>query len=295
MSVLIAPDEVPNWVPGRLLLSSDGLGWGPVALRSYHYEAQEIVAPAMRDHLLVGYRRGSTFMQRRFAGRWRQETVYPGAASLLTRAQRVQWNWAQPIDVLHLYLSPGLVAQVASEVMDCVVTDVTLDDVLRTDDPFLNTIMDAMAAEAGQQTLGGPLFVDSLARALIVHLLRLYASVESKRAAPADGLSPAQARRIRDFIEANLGEPLDLAGMAAQVGMTPCLFARRFRQSFGAPPYAHVVGRRIERAKHLLAATALPIKEIAVCCGFTDQAHLTRLFARALGTTPAAFRKVSAG
>jgi AraC family transcriptional regulator len=41
----------------------------------------------------------------------------------------------------------------------------------------------------------------------------------------------------------------------------------------------------------MLATTTLPIKEIAASCGFTDQAHLTRLFARSYGTTPAAFRR----
>ena len=51
------------------------------------------------------------------------------------------------------------------------------------------------------------------------------------------------------------------------------------------------MGRRLDRARRLLAETGLLTKEIAALCGFSDQAHLTRLFARRFGTTPSAFRK----
>ena len=86
MNGLIPFEELPDWVPGRLLLASDTLGWRHVQLRAYHYEGQEVIVPAMRDFLLVGYSAGTTPMRRRFDGRWTNDTLGPGAASLLTRA-----------------------------------------------------------------------------------------------------------------------------------------------------------------------------------------------------------------
>ena len=293
MTNLVPPEDLPRWVPGRVLLASDGLGWRHVGCRSYHYNGQESVVPAMRDFMLVSYRQGATPMQRRFDGAWRREMLGPGAVSLLTRAQRAEWCWAEPIDVTHVYLSAALVAEVASEVMDRHVTEVRLEDVLRTDDPVMTAATDLIAAEARAQALGGPLYVESVARGLIMHLLRRYAQIVARAPAGAGGMGPAQMRRIADHIEAHLGDPLDLAGMAAVLGMTPCLFARAFRQAFGQPPYAYVIARRLARAERLLAETALPIKEIAAICGFADQAHLTRLFARARTTTPAAFRRAA--
>ncbi|MCB2116992.1 MAG: helix-turn-helix transcriptional regulator [Rhodobacteraceae bacterium] len=291
MTGLIGYEELPDWVPGRILLASDGLGWNHVALRSYHYHGQDVIVPAMRDFMLVGYRAGTTPMQRRFDGRWKRETLSPGAASLLTRAQRAHWSWHEPIDVTHVYLSSALVAEVASEVMDCRVTEVTLADVLRTDDPVMTATMEAIAAEARVNGIGGGLYVDSLARALIVHLLRRYAQITSRDVTIRGSLSPRQKVRITDFIEAHLSEPLDLKTMGAVLGLTPCLFARQFRKSIGKPPYSYVMGRRLERAKWLLARSELPIKAVAADCGFSDQAHLTRLFAAAYGQTPAAFRR----
>lgn len=294
MNGLIPFEDLPDWVPGRLLLASDGLGWRHVQLRSYHYEGQEVVVPAMRDFMLVGYRSGTTPMRRRFEGRWSNDTLGPGATSLLTRAQRANWSWHAPIDVTHLYLDAKFVAEVASEVMDCHVAEVSLADVLRTEDAVVTQALETIAAEARAQALGGALYVESMARALVVHLLRRYASVRASDPVAPGMLTPRQQRIVSDYIETHLAEPLDLKGMGAVLGLAPCLFARQFRKSFGRPPYAWVMARRIERARQLLARSQMPIKAVAAECGFSDQAHLTRVFAASCGETPAAFRRRAA-
>ena len=291
MGGLIPFEELPDWVPGKVLLASDGQNWRNVALRSYHYHGQDVVVPAMQDFMLVSYKAGVTPMQRRFDGQWKRETLGPGATSLLTRAQQAYWNWNEPIDVTHIYLSSNLVAEVASEVMDCAVSTVTLHDILRTDDPVMSNAATAIAQEARTQDLGGTLYVDTVARGLIIHLLRRYASVRLQDMGRRGAFSHAQKRRILEFIEANLHRSLDLRLMADALDMTPCRFARQFRRSFDMPPYAFVKARRLERARHLLATTTLPIKSIAADCGFSDQAHLTRMFSPAFGHTPAAFRR----
>src|SRR5690606_1695465 len=128
MTALIEWNQLPRWVPGRILLQSDELGWKNVGLRSYHYQGQDVIVPAMRDYMLVSDRQGVTPMQRRFDGKWRKETLSPGAVSFLTRAQRAFWNWRNPVEVTHVYLSGALVTEVASEVFDCQVPDVRLAD-----------------------------------------------------------------------------------------------------------------------------------------------------------------------
>ncbi|MDQ1900836.1 AraC family transcriptional regulator [Paracoccus sp. WLY502] len=291
MGGLIPFEELPEWVPGKVLLASDGQNWKRVALRSYHYQGQDVVVPAMRDFMLVSYRTGTTPMQRRFDGRWKKETLGPGAASLLTRAQQAYWNWHEPIDVTHVYLSGEMVAEVASEVMDCAVSEVTLDDVLRVDDPVMSSAADAIAGEARNRALGGSLYVDTVARGLIIHLLRRYASVRQLEPERTGVLTPQQEKRIVEFIETEIETPLDLKVMADALNMTPCLFARQFRRSFNMPAYAFVKARRLERARRLLATTELPIKAIASDCGFCDQAHLTRMFSSEFGMPPGEFRR----
>lgn len=292
MTMIVSPERLPEWVPGKLLLSGDGQGWSQVGLRSYHYQGQDVLVPALSDYMLVSYQSGVTPMQRRFEGRWKNETLGPGAVSLLTRAQHAEWAWTEPVTVTHLYLSPNLLSAVAGEAMDCQVDQVELADVLRTDDPVLTNVVDAIAAEAGQEAMGGALYVESIARALCVHLLRRYASIKLPVRPQLHRLTPREERWIRDYIEDHLAGSLTLAGMAKSLGMTTDLFTRRFRATLGRPPYRYVTERRVARARMLLAQRVLSVKEIAGLCGFSDQSHLTRVYTRETGVSPAAFRKL---
>ena len=148
MTELVPPEHLTDWVPGRILLASDALDWRHVALRAYHYHAQDVIVPAMRDFMLVSYQVGVTPMQRTFGGRWTHNKLQPGATSLLTRAQRAHWTWSEPIDVTHIYLSGAIVANVASEVMDAHVSDVRLADILRTDAPMMAAAAQYLSEEA---------------------------------------------------------------------------------------------------------------------------------------------------
>lgn len=293
MTNLIPWQNLPNWVPGQIHLCSDDLGWNSTGLRSYRYEGQDVIVPAMKDFMLVAYRSGVTPMQRRFDGRWSRETLSPGAVSFLTRAQSAHWTWEEQVDVTHFYISASLMTEVASEVFDCVISDVALEDVLRTVDPVITSAIAALSEEARCNGLGGSIYVDSLTRALIVHLLRHYAQVKTPPERAAGSLSPGQKKRIEDFVDAHQSDALDLSSMASVLGMKPCQFARQFKAAFGMPPYAFVISRRLDRARHLLSGSCIAIKEIAADCGFSDQAHMTRLFRRTYDTTPAEYRKTA--
>ena len=291
MAELIAPEDLPTWVPGKILCRSDDLDWKGVALRSYRYRGQDVEIPAMRDFMLVSYRLGVTPMQRRFDGRWSRETCGPGAVSLLTRSQKSHWFWTEDVDVTHVYLTQDLVSDVATEVLGRPVADVSLADVLRTDDPIVTAAVNAIAAEARDIGMGGALYVEAVARQLIIHLLRNYAAVRAPAPGQGGQFTAAQRRSVVDFIDANLQASLDLKTLAAQVNQSASSFARHFKRSLGVAPYAYVMERRLDRARRLLAETPRSVKEVAWVCGFSDQAHLTRLFARRYGATPSAFRK----
>jgi AraC-like DNA-binding protein len=104
------------------------------------------------------------------------------------------------------------------------------------------------------------------------------------------GLPPGAMRRVREYVDAHLGESMDLAELAAIAGLSVFHFARQFKQSAGVTPHSYLVQRRIERAQDMLARTDLALSEIAVAAGFSDQSHLARHFRQLLGTTPREFR-----
>ncbi|MGF1474313.1 MAG: helix-turn-helix domain-containing protein [Geminicoccaceae bacterium] len=293
MAELLAPEDLPNHVPGHILAKSDGLGWKGVALRAYAYKGQDVEIPPMRDFMLVSYRTGVTPMERRFHGKWTQTVCGPGSVSLLTRSEQSHWHWTEDVNVTHVYLAQDFVSNIAGEVSGRAVEDVALADVLRTDDAVMTTAVNAIAQEVADPGLGGDLYIEAVARQLVIHLLRKYAEVRLRPPAKAGQLCRAQRDLVLDYIHGNLHRSLELKEIAAQVNMAACTFSRYFRRTFGVAPYAYVIERRLDRARRMLSETAKPTKEVATVCGFSDQAHLTRLFARRYGTTPSAFRNGS--
>ena len=179
---LIGPEELPRWVPGQTLLTSDGLGWRGVTMRSYRYTGLDVHVPAMRDYMIVAYRHGLTPMARQFDGHWTHERGVPGDVSLLTRSEESHWHWTGDIDVVHVYLSPQMLAKVSSEAMDRDVVDVRLRDVLKAQDPVIASAVNAIAEECVQQDMDGQIYVEPVATQMSVHLLRKYSSVSNRRA-----------------------------------------------------------------------------------------------------------------
>jgi AraC family transcriptional regulator len=295
MSDLITPDELPVWVPGELTVDSAPLGWEGVRIRGYRYAALDVPIPGMRDYMVVAYKHGATLMNRRCTGDWRNERVARGCVSLLTHAAQSHWRWGEDIEVTHLYLSPETMARVAAEAYDRHIKEVELRDVLRADDPVLVGIAASLAQEAQEAGLGGRLYAEALRNHACVHILRRYANVIFREPNRSGGLSHAQCRLLNQYLEENLERNISLAELAGVVQLSVFHFTRKFRTEFGCPPHTYVMSKRIERAKGQLAQRNVPLKVVAASSGFSDQSHMTRLFRRLLGVTPAEYRRATTG
>jgi AraC family transcriptional regulator len=247
----------------------------------------------MRECMIVVYRSGATTMNRRITGDWRNELVVPGCVSLLTHAAQSHWRWTEDIEVTHVYLSPQTMADVAAEAYERHIKDVELRDILKADDPVLMGIAGSLAREAQAAGLGGRLYVESLRNYACVHILRHYADVVFREPVRSGALSRAQRQLLDQYLEENLDRNLSLAELAGVVQLSVFHFTRKFRAEFGCPPHAYVMRRRIECAKAQLARGNVPLKVVAANSGFADQSHMTRLFQRLLGVTPAEYRKAA--
>jgi AraC-like DNA-binding protein len=104
------------------------------------------------------------------------------------------------------------------------------------------------------------------------------------------GLPPRALRRVREFIETHLEENISIQTLATIAGLSKYHFARAFKQSEGTTPHGYLVQCRVRRAQDLLAATDLPLSEIALASGFADQSHCARRFREHVGVTPSSYR-----
>lgn len=288
---LIRPDELPAWVPGQLTVTSPERGWDGVAVRGYRYRASDVEVPAMRDYMVVAYRRGVTSMRRRIDGRWSERTVRPGDVSLLTRAADSHWVWPEDIEVVHVYLTQDELAGTCRQMYERDVCDVRLRDEVKAEDPSIHHTVLLIADEAAQAGAGSGLLVQSLACQLAVHILRRHADVVFREPPDHDGLTPAQERAVRDFVAEHLAERVSLDDLAATVSLSRFHFARRFRCSTGQSPYEFVIAQRVGKARAMLSRTNIPLTDVAASCGFADQSHFTRVFKAQVGTTPGRFRE----
>ena len=173
--------------------------------------------------------------------------------------------------------------------------DIPLNDPSRLgfEDPVIDALSTALLPALAEPGAASRLFVDHVLFALRAHLARRF-GVAADAASRRGGLATWQARRAKEFIEAHLAENISLADLARECSLSVAHFARSFKRSIGMTPYQFLTERRIERARDLLLHTALPLTDVAVCCGFADQSHFTKVFRRVLGTSPGNFRAARA-
>lgn len=105
------------------------------------------------------------------------------------------------------------------------------------------------------------------------------------------GLEPWQTKRIRSYIEDKLDSSIRATDLAGLVQLSISHFFRAFRKTFGEPPLAYIMQRRIRRAQELMQTSHLPLSQVALECGMCDQAHFSRTFRRIVGTNPRAWRR----
>jgi len=96
--------------------------------------------------------------------------------------------------------------------------------------------------------------------------------------------------RAKDLADARYSEPLDVDDMAAAAGLSRAHFSREFRRTFGEPPHAYLLTRRLERASALLRSTDRSVTDICLSVGLQSIGSFTTSFTRTYGESPTAYR-----
>jgi AraC-like DNA-binding protein len=114
----------------------------------------------------------------------------------------------------------------------------------------------------------------------------------AERQDPSQALLAWQMRLVERYIEEHLDQQILVANLSELIHLSEAHFSRAFRLACGEPPHAYIVRRRVELAAQLMLAGREPLSEIALRCGFHDQAHLSKQFRQLTGETPAAWRRL---
>ena len=105
----------------------------------------------------------------------------------------------------------------------------------------------------------------------------------------------ARLRRVRDRIDRDYAQPLDVEALARGVHMSAGHLSRRFRLAYGESPYSYLMTRRIERAMALLRRGDLSVTEICFAVGCSSLGTFSTRFTELVGIPPSVYRREAAG
>ncbi len=239
-----------------------------------------------RHHTLSLYLRGGHGTYREDAPSQRGA---PGKLCLMPAGHEVNWVVGTEQTFLHLYFESERLAPLAVRLLDREPREVRLPELNFCDDPELGASIARIAALDWTDP-GERLAANELGHAALAHVLARHAG-RTPRGDIRGGLAPALRRRLVDWLDARLEQPVTVGEMAAFCALSETHFAHMFRASLGVAPHEWMVARRVERAAALLRSRQSPsLAEVARASGHASASHLVRRFRAVWGMTPGQYR-----
>lgn len=200
------------------------------------------------------------------------------------------WHVQGPISLLHFYFNDAHLQQLVGEVWDREGKGLRLDEVDFAQDPLLIQLFCSTLSQSNWHDPLDRLALDSATQTALLHTVRHYAQRRLPELRPSGGLAPWRLKRVVEFIETHLDQPLSLTELAQVTGLSDFHFARMFKHSTGHAPHRYVLLRRLLRARRLLEQQQPGITDIALQCGFSSASHFSNRFRAETGTTPSKYR-----
>jgi AraC family transcriptional regulator len=279
----------PQALPARPVVQ-DAL----IQLYCHQTVIEPIRVPAVVEPLLVLVLAGAATVEERvLGGQWQAADVQAGDFFLTHSGEPYEMRWqtrgGETFTVMHLYLGLPLIERAAHELLGKQAIPVTFRDVSGARDERLNGLLDQLRHELTEERQPSSLWVQGLAQALAVHLVRHYLDPanEPRR---SNALQAYKLRRVIDAMHQRLADPFSLTGLAQVAELSDYHFSRLFKRATGLSPSQYAIRLRMDRARQLLLETERSIIDIGLEVGYSSPSHFSQVFHREVGVTPSAYR-----
>ena len=292
LAALEPPPPTVDFSPAEIVRHELGR-WRGVHIETIQVTSHERFEYSFRHkhHLLVAIENGTRYDGELFVEGLPTSTARSCSHKLiLVPAGRRFFGWQNPRQLTRsvcLYIDPATVAVHP----DCRFDEVDLQARMLFDDFSLWQTITKLKAQIGNDDPSGRLYAEALGGVLAHELLLLHGTVPVSKPSHRGGLAAWQERRIVEFMEEHLAENISLSALAEIVRLSPYHFVRSFKQSFGEPPHRYWTGRRVDRAKTLLANPRASITRVALDVGFSTTSAFSATFHRVVGQTPTDYRR----
>ncbi len=262
--------------------------------RSASERISQVVMPAAERGFLVGVSLRGGHCRRIFRGpRASTHDFEAGSVYVRNLFEDYKADFRSGFDFVLMELPRAFVERIGAELGQASLRE--LRGAAGEPDPVLAHLALALVPAFRQPGQASRLFVDQLGMAIGTHLVGRY----GKEGAAADmagwQLSRRGLARAQEMLIAKIDGDVSIADVADACQLSRSHFTRAFRASTGQTPYQWLMGQRLERARTLLRDSTLPLAQVAITCGFSDQSHFTRVFSRAVGTAPGIWRRRMCG
>ena len=242
-------------------------------------EVPEMDGPA---HVLILRSGSPSVIESRSEGRFRKFELPPCSVSFLPMGHRHSARVFRPL--------PGVasILQIRPEFLNRTIGEIAksgkleLVQHINLDDSQIRRLMESLRSEIADGSPAGRLFAESIALALSAHIAHRYSASFDILEPYRGGLSRPRLKRVFEYIDAHIGDNLELRVLADVAGLNIYHFARAFKQSTGEAPHQYVLRRRIDQAKQLLRHSQVAVIEASARTGFVDQSHSAKFFVASL-------------
>ena len=258
------------------------------------------VAEHSHDNIQISIPLGSTIASvdwRTADGTLRHALARRGHVLIIPAHQRHAVAWKNRARFVNIHLRAATAADARHDFLRRVAR---LGEAHVIADPFLARLGEIIVLQAARENGLDQAALESHRMIIETHVMHPYgaatadAAPSPKLAVPADankGLAFFALKKITAAIKDDLAHDWTVEELAGTLGLSAGHFSRSFRRSTGASPRQWLIRQRIDAAIDRLLMTQEPLSEIAIACGFAEQAHFTRTFTRLIGTSPGAWRR----
>lgn len=203
---------------------------------------------------------------------------------------RSGWRWFAPSDVIVVTLDPGKVAHFAQSELGMLLDPQQLSDLPQFTDADLCAAGIILRDAVEEDDVSSAVMFEAMSRVFLVKLLQRYGKRRPEEVALSARFTSKHYQSVLYHVQCRLDQTITVDELAKVAGMSPSHFARVFKDTMGSTPMQFVMAYRIEQSVKMMVDPIRPLGDIALACGFSDQAHFTRSFKQLTGKTPSAHR-----
>ena len=289
------PRRYAEIYPSLPLLNSDDMehisAASLMSVRYFHAEPDTMPEEVFAEHhVLLNLCDTPHRVQNQRDGDLRDFTFHKHEIVVTPAGMRSGWRWFGKSDVIVVTLAPKKVAAFAQRELGIVLDRQQFVDLPQFSDADLCNAGTILRDALEKDDLSSAVMFEAMSRVFLVKLLQRYGQQRPEDLALSAKFTSEHFSRVLGYIRSHLDQTITVDDLSKEAGMSPSHFGRVFKATVGETPMQYVLAYRIEQAAMMMKDQNRQLSDIAIACGFADQAHFSRSFKQVTGQTPRQFR-----